>query len=162
MEGLTTMVVKIPFALITLSSSLSMVAANCAHGTSLFPRLPNVTVSAFSYTGLSGPLNWLGLNEIANKACDIGTQQSPIVLNGSIPQIPGTSIIFVPQDYPNGAKFENLGTNLEVVVNGSMVDLVTGTNYSLAQFHFHTPAEHRVEEEFFAMEMHWVFESAGE
>jgi carbonic anhydrase len=154
--------VEMHLILIALSSLLSTIAANCAHGTSLFPRLPNVTVNTFSYDGITGPLNWLALNETANKACDVGTQQSPIVLNGSIPQVPGSSIIFSPEDYPDGAKFENLGTNLEVVVNGSMVDTATGTSYTLAQFHFHIPAEHRVEEEFFAMEMHWVFESAGE
>ncbi len=32
------------------------VVANCAHGTSAFPRLPNVTVSTFGYDALKGPL----------------------------------------------------------------------------------------------------------
>jgi carbonic anhydrase len=34
-------------------------------------------------------------------------------------------------------------------------------SYSVAQFHFHTPAEHRVNDDFYPMEMHWVFESEG-
>jgi len=64
-------------------------------------------------------------------------------------------------DYPCGAEFENLGTNVEVVVNGTLVDGNSNTTFKLAQFHFHTPAEHRVNSEFYPMEMHWVFESDG-
>jgi carbonic anhydrase len=33
--------------------------------------------------------------------------------------------------------------------------------YDLAQFHFHTPREHRVNEEIYMMELHFVFEAAG-
>jgi carbonic anhydrase len=87
--------------------------------------------------------------------------QSPIDIGNSS----GTSIasgksirLSIP-DYPNGAKFENLGTNVEVIANGTLVD--GGKTYALAQFHFHTPGEHRVNNEFYPMEMHFVFEAAG-
>jgi carbonic anhydrase len=147
--------------LLALLALLGETAANCAYGTSLFPRLANVPVSDFSYDGLSGPLNWYGLNETANSACDKGTQQSPIVIDCTIPIVPAASVTWTVDDYPSGAEFENLGTNVEVVVNGSLIDNTSGTSYSLAQFHFHTPAEHRVNNVFYPMEMHWVFESAG-
>jgi carbonic anhydrase len=148
--------------LIPLSAIVGTASANCAYGTSSFPREAQVPVSKFSYDALGGPLNWYGLNETANYACDNGTHQSPIVIDGSISVVPGSSITsFAAANYPEGAEFENLGTNVEVVVNGTLVDGNSGTNYSLAQFHFHTPAEHRINDEFYPMEMHWVFESAG-
>src|ERR1700761_4797924 len=93
-------------------------AANCAYGTSLFPRLPNVNVSTFGYDGLVGPLNWYGLNKTAQYARDNGTIQSPIILSSNISTVQGSSINWTVPNYPQGAKFENLGTNVEVVVNG--------------------------------------------
>ncbi|OCT51309.1 carbonate dehydratase [Cladophialophora carrionii] len=151
------------FASLFLTSLIAVakVAANCAHGTSAFPRLPNVTVSTFGYDALKGPLNWYGLNKTANVACEKGTTQSPIVIDASISTVPGSTLKWTVPDYPDGAEFENLGTNVEVIVNGSLVDSDSGVSYSLAQFHFHTPAEHRLEDEFYPMEMHWVFESEG-
>jgi len=137
------------------------VTANCAYGTSAFPRLPQVPVSKFGYDGLKGPLNWFGLNETANSMCAKGSNQSPIVIDSTISVVAGSSISsFTVPDYPNGAKFENLGTNVEVVVNGSLVDGNDGITYKLSQFHFHTPAEHRVADVYYPMEMHWVLQSS--
>jgi hypothetical protein len=146
---------------LVVAAFIGKVVANCAHGTSAFPRLPNISVSTFGYDALRGPLNWYGLNKTANIACEKGTNQSPIVVNSTISTVQGSTLNWTVQDYPDGAEFENLGTNVEVVVNGSLVDMISGISYSLAQFHFHTPAEHRVNDEFYPMEMHWVFESEG-
>lgn len=133
----------------------------CSYGTSHFPRLPSVPVNKFSYVGLSGPLNWYGLNQTANALCALGKNQSPIDIgNSSMTYVAkGNSIQLNIPEYPSGAKFENLGTNVEVVVNGSLVD--ASKTYALAQFHFHTPSEHRVDDEHYPMEMHLVFEAAG-
>ena len=144
-----------------IAALLHDVVANCAYGTSSFPRLPNVNVSTFGYDALKGPLNWFGLNTTANVLCETGSTQSPIVINSTISTVNGSTLNWAAQDYPDGAEFENIGTNIEVVVNGSLVDSNSGTSYKLAQFHFHTPAEHRVNNEFFPLEMHWVFESDG-
>ena len=144
---------------VVLAALVGTASANCALGTSLFPRLANVTVLGFGYDELMGPLNWFGLNETANSMCAHGQQQSPIVLNSSIPTISGSAVSWTVPDYPNGAVFENPGTNVLVMVNGSLV--LNGTTFSLAQFHFHTPSEHRIDGEFYPMEMHWVFESEG-
>lgn len=55
------------------------------------------------------------------------------------------------------AKLENLGTTLEVPVTGSTT--IAGVQYNLKQFHFHTPSEHRIFEEYYPLEMHLVHEA---
>lgn len=55
-------------------------------------------------------------------------------------------------------RLENLGTTLEVPVTGKTT--VAGVEYRLKQFHFHTPSEHRIFEEYYPLEMHMVHESA--
>jgi hypothetical protein len=68
----------------------------------------------------------------------------------------GTLPFAVPSVY--GAKFENLGSGLEVdMPNGSLT--ANGTTFPFAQFHFHTPSEHRVNEEYYPMECHFVFQA---
>jgi carbonic anhydrase len=53
-----------------------------------------------------------------------------------------------------------MGSGMEVVMpNGTLV--VNGTTYPLAQFHFHTPSEHRINNEYFQMECHFVFETSS-
>jgi carbonic anhydrase len=46
-----------------------------------------------------------------------------------------------------------------VIVNGTAT--FDGTDYALKQFHFHTPSEHRIDEEYFPLEMHMVHEATG-
>ena len=150
-------------ALLSAASLIATVSANCAYGTSLFPRREQVTVSTWGYDALKGPLNWYGLNKTANYACDKGSYQSPIVIDSTVSVLSASTITnFSVPTYPCGAEFENLGTNVEVVVNGTLVDGNSNTTFKLAQFHFHTPAEHRINRELYPMEMHWVFQSDGE
>lgn len=142
--------------------ALSLVApalAACDYGTHLYPREHIVPVSTFGYTGLTGPLNWYSLNKTANKLCATGEHQSPINLDSSISTIKGSSISFSVDSYPFGAELENLGSTVEVPVNGTLK--ANGKTYSLAQFHFHTPSEHRVNSEYFPMEAHFVFSTPG-
>jgi len=151
--------VRLAPAAVALCCTGSALAA-CNYGTSYFPREPNVTVRDFGYTGLNGPLNWYDLNKTANKLCATGSRQSPININASIPAPPGSSVSFEVDSYPHGALFENLGVTVEVPANGTLV--ADNKTYSLAQFHFHTPSEHRIQLEYFLMEAHFVFEAAGE
>jgi carbonic anhydrase len=149
--------------LVLAASLMASVSANCAYGTSAFPRKAQVTVDTFGYDALKGPLNWYGLNETANYACATGSRQSPIVIDSTISVFNASTVTnFTVQDYPSGATFENLGATVEVVVNGTLVDAISNTTFKLAQFHFHTPSEHRVDSEFYPMEMHWVLESDGQ
>jgi carbonic anhydrase len=149
------------YQILTVSALLECANSACNYRTSHFPALPSAPVNKFSYVGLSGPLNWYGLNKTANVLCSTGMYQSPIDIGNSsgTSVASGTSIQLSIPDYPDGAKFENLGTNVEVIANGTLVD--GGKTYALAQFHFHTPGEHRVNNELYPMEMHFVFEAAG-
>ncbi|EJD34060.1 carbonic anhydrase [Auricularia subglabra TFB-10046 SS5] len=51
-----------------------------------------------------------------------------------------------------------LGTTLETIVNGTTV--FECATFELKQFHLHTPSEHRVNKEYFPLEMHMVHEVA--
>jgi carbonic anhydrase len=139
-----------------------LLAASLASASHLSGRAADGTVkaNAFNYTDLGGPLNWYGLNTTANSACSKGSHQSPIdIMTQDIEYTSNGSTKFeVPSVY--GARFENLGSGLEVVMaNGSLT--ANGTTFPLAQFHFHTPSEHRVNEEYFPMECHFVFQTKG-
>jgi carbonic anhydrase len=141
---------------------LTAVSASCLHGTSLLPRSADGTVdiNSFNYTDLGGPLNWYGLDSSANSACSKGKRQSPInIVTDDIDYAAANSVHFnIPS--ADNMKFENLGSGLEVVLtNGSLVTK-TGS-YELAQFHFHTPSEHRINDEYYPMEAHFVFENSG-
>ena len=146
--------------LILIAPFCVKVSASCAYGTSDFPRQERMAVSAFGYDALQGPLNWYGLNETENSLCDMGKRQSPIVLNATVPIMNGSSLNISIEDYPKGAEFENIGTSLEVFVNGTLN--VNSKIFKLAQFHFHTPSEHRLTGEYYPMEVHFVFQSSGE
>ncbi|ERS95377.1 hypothetical protein HMPREF1624_08255 [Sporothrix schenckii ATCC 58251] len=141
------------------AASLSAASASCLSGTKLAARAADgtVAVSKFNYTGAGGPLNWYSLNTSANSACSRGKFQSPIdIVTQAIGYASTASLNFsVPA--VASAKFENLGTNVEVVINGTLV--TSNLTYALAQFHFHTPSEHRIDEEYFPLEAHFVFES---
>jgi carbonic anhydrase len=57
------------------------------------------------------------------------------------------------------AEFENLGTTVEVIANGTTE--FGNKTFNLKQFHFHSPSEHRINEEYFPLEMHMVHQAAG-
>lgn len=143
-------------ALVLATSALS-VSANCIHGTSLFARSEGkVDVSKFGYSGSQGPLNWAGLDP-ANSACRASKVQSPIVLDHSISKAKSAPKVEIPN--VEEAEFGNLGTTLEVVVSGKTT--FEGIEFELKQFHLHTPSEHRINEEYFPLEMHMVHQAAG-
>ncbi len=138
---------------LALSTLLSLAVANCGHG--LFPRDAH---GSFGFNSDNGPISWYGLNKSKNYACALGTKQSPINITPGLRGLNtvwGSSINFTVEAYPNGAWLENLGTTLEVNANGTLDR--DGTTYKLAQFHFHTPSEHRIESEYYPMEVHFVF-----
>ncbi|WYZ39674.1 hypothetical protein EsH8_IV_000015 [Colletotrichum jinshuiense] len=140
-------------------SLIPAAAAFCHHGTSLFKRdeLFKRADGVFGFDGLNGPLNWHSLTT-NNSACALGRNQSPInVKNDNTKQVKGSSITFSPEQHPEGAQLENLSGFLEVRANGTMEN--GGKTYSLRQFHFHTPSEHRINGEHFPIEVHFVWEA---
>lgn len=50
--------------------------------------------------------------------------------------------------------FENLGSTIEVLANGTTN--FEGTDFRLVQFHMHTPSEHHIDGEYYPLELHMV------
>ncbi|KAK2873754.1 hypothetical protein FQN49_002100 [Arthroderma sp. PD_2] len=141
---------------------ITSVSASCLWRTTLDPYYltseGHVSVASFNYTGMGGPLHWVGLNPTANWECGYGLTQSPIVIDSQAIQIAAKGSVKVDIPTARMADFENLGSTVEVVASGKL--RVRNKVYRLVQFHFHTPSEHRVDEEYSPMEVHFVFQSA--
>ncbi|KAI5778742.1 alpha carbonic anhydrase [Geopyxis carbonaria] len=162
--------------LILIAGALAHTAhGSCIHGTSLHRRAEGaVEISNFGYTGLLGPQNWASL-ATENLKCSTGTTQSPINIepsnaavrlvtaaaNSTSPTNTTAAAVTLAVDIPSveSAEFENLGTTVEVIVNGTTT--LNGAAFALAQFHFHTPSEHRIAREYFPLELHMVHESTS-
>jgi carbonic anhydrase len=143
-----------------LAAYASGALASCAYGTSLMPRAAEVKVNTFGYTGAIGPANWHLLDASANSLCTVGAHQTPLnMIKDVFSVIPAADIALDIPDFTEGTEFENLGTTVEVIAKGGNMTF-DGTNFSLAQFHFHLPSEHLDNGLSMAMEMHMVWESA--
>ncbi|MBU6270168.1 MAG: carbonic anhydrase family protein [Betaproteobacteria bacterium] len=106
----------------------------------------------WSYSGNGGPENWWRLKpEFAR--CAEGARQSPINIRG------GIQVDLEP------IRFEYRASAFSVIDNGHTVQVTTspgntlsvmGRRYELVQFHFHRPAEERVDGRVFDMVAHLV------
>ncbi|TFL02089.1 alpha carbonic anhydrase [Pterulicium gracile] len=144
-------------ALSLLLPLVATVSASCIHGTTFHRRSSNVPVADYSFTGPTGPLKWATLKpEYA--LCATGKRQSPINIDSTISVAQRT----VVASFPNvaDAEFANLGNTLEVVVDGTTT--FGQKAYTLKQYHFHTPSEHRIAEEYYPLELHMVHQAADE
>ena len=56
--------------------------------------------------------------------------------------------------------FENLGSTIEVLANGTTS--FEGTDYRLVQFHMHTPSEHHIDGEYYPLEIHMVHQGIAD
>jgi len=150
-----------PLLLVAILVHISPVFASCGRGLAFVEPFQSdnhgrVAIPSFSYNVTSGPLTWHNLNT-TNFLCGNGTHQSPILLDSTSALAPsGTIKLIIPE--ASNVEFENLGTNVEVVMNGTLE--VANSTWRLAQFHFHTPSEHRVDLKHFDSEMHMVFSAA--
>lgn len=120
----------------------------------------HVPVSTFNYTGEGGPLHWTGLNPIANWQCGYDSTQSPIAIDSQTIRYARKGTVKIDIPTARMADFENLGSTVEVPASGKLT--VKGKVYNLVQFHFHTPSEHRIDEEYSPMEIHFVFQRGKE
>lgn len=160
----------------------STATATCLHGLSMFKRAAGaengtVEVSEFGYGPENGPFNWASL-AVENEACKAGTNQSPINIgtedlpgnltrrdviihkracvnettsDASVGAATGRPVVDIPEQ---PVEFVNLGTTIEVVVNGTTK--FNGADFRLRQFHMHTPSEHHINDEYFPLEVHMV------
>jgi carbonic anhydrase len=144
-------------------SQIYSASASCMHNTNLHRRATEedgktVKLPNFSYEGLTGPTNWQAI-DAENTQCAAGLKQSPI--NIKTAEITKTKPGDVRMDIPAGQEmtFENLGTNVEVLVEGTT--MVGEKKFKLKQFHYHTPSEHKIDEEYYPVEVHMVHEAEG-
>lgn len=111
----------------------------------------------WGYEGAGAPERWGSLDP-AFAVCETGTRQSPIdLVNATRADLPDLSF-----DYDAAPlHIENKGHTVQVnYPAGSTID-VGGTRYELLQFHFHTPAEHRIAGRELPAELHLVHRSAS-
>lgn len=108
----------------------------------------------WSYEGEYGPENWAGVKPEFN-ACAIGKRQSPVHIQetGTL-QGPAEPLQF---DYrPSGGSVVNNGHTIQVDLEPGNTLSVRGSTYQLLQFHFHHPAEEKVNYKGFSMVAHLV------
>ncbi|KAF2966928.1 hypothetical protein GQX73_g6659 [Xylaria multiplex] len=150
----------LPKTILLLAAVITPVFGFCGARTHLDRRAEGETVpvATFGYFGLGGPLMWHQLSP-ENSACSTGTNQSPInMVAGSFTLTPASNLTVTLPDTVPEAEFENLGSTIEVVMEGLGGTLeLNGLEYELLQFHFHHPSEHVDNGVSMPMEMHMVF-----
>lgn len=104
----------------------------------------------WGYAGDIGPEHWAELKP-EFRQCGIGTRQSPIDIRDSI-KVDLTPIGFSYK--PSGFSVIDTGRTLQVnMAAGNQLE-VMGKRYALQQFHFHRPAEERINGRSFEMSAH--------
>lgn len=106
----------------------------------------------WSYEGGNGPAKWGDL-DAANKACAIGSQQSPIDIDHPIKsQLPALKL-----SWPKSADtIVNNGHTIQLNFAEGGTLLLGDTKYKLLQVHFHRPSEHTIAGKSYPMEAHFV------
>ncbi|KAG9231917.1 putative carbonic anhydrase [Amylocarpus encephaloides] len=154
-----------------LNLFIESTTASCGHGTSLARRkvhqkrslsgepVKHVEVGNFGYLGVNGPTNWQAI-ATENSVCKTSKVQSPIDINSASATLVEAGKLQLNFPEVEAAEFENLGTTIEVVMEGKNASTtVDGKTFELKQFHFHTPGEHTIDGEYFPLEMHMVHEA---
>lgn len=112
----------------------------------------------WSYGGAGNPTRWAELSE-EYAVCETGNSQSPVdIATQSQRQENSNSIEFNYKAMPLAVT--NNGHTIQVnYPQGSSIN-IAGKEYQLLQFHFHTPSEHTVDENAYAMELHLVHKNS--
>jgi carbonic anhydrase len=108
----------------------------------------------WDYEGEHGPDHWGGMKPEFN-ACAIGKRQTPIHIQ-STDAVPGPAEPIEFHYSGSGGSVVNNGHTIQVDPMGHNWIKVRGSVYTLVQFHFHHPAEEKVNYKGFAMVAHLV------
>jgi carbonic anhydrase len=111
----------------------------------------------WAYDGEAGPQAWARLKP-EFQACASGRRQSPIHIEESA-TLPGPAEPLQLGYRPSTGSVVNNGHTIQVDLEGDNTLTVRGTTYRLVQFHFHHPAEEKVNHKGFAMVVHLVHKS---
>ncbi|KAA3463970.1 alpha carbonic anhydrase 1, chloroplastic [Gossypium australe] len=115
---------------------------------------------ASAIDGHNGPDRWGKLNPTFSP-CSTGKRQSPINIQRNL-TVHNKLLKPLTRNYKSvNATLVNRGYSVGVFFEESPGDLwINGKNYSLQQFHWHLPAEHHIEGQRFAAELHMVHRAA--
>ncbi len=109
----------------------------------------------WSYEGEDGPAHW---GQLADEylMCSQGSNQSPVDLVADVhAELPVLEFEYFSQSLID--EVNNGHTIQQNVKPGSFLRIpVRGLSVELKQFHFHSPSEHTIDGESFAMELHFV------
>lgn len=117
------------------------------------------TDAHWAYEGQNGPESWATLAP-ENKTCATGKRQSPIpIQDGDTFALAGMENIGF-EYRPSPASIIHNGHTLQVDMQGDNRLRVRGSEYRLVQFHFHHPAEERINNRSFDLVAHLVHRGA--
>jgi carbonic anhydrase len=116
------------------------------------PTLAQVLTPEWGYEGAINPTKW-GKIDRDFATCELGGDQSPIDITGTVTGQP-IQIAFNYQSSP--MTVVNNGYNILVNYAPGNTISIDGAEYTLLQFHFHTPSEHQIGGKAAAMELHFV------
>ena len=108
----------------------------------------------WTYDGDTGPQNWGSMKPDFN-TCDTGQRQSPVHIMETN-AMPGPAEVLRFDYRPSGGSVVNNGHTIQVDLQGDNTLYVRGSAYKLVQFHFHHPAEEKVNYKGFSMVAHLV------
>ncbi len=109
----------------------------------------------WSYSGADGPDRWASLSN-AFATCGSGREQSPIDLTAATPQ----DLVNPQTSYQaTGASIVDDGQTVRVDLQPGSSMLLDGVPYALDGFHFHSPSEHTVDGNSYAVELHLVHQA---
>ena len=111
----------------------------------------SVELNSWDYVPSNGPVNWPEFP--GNEECGNGTSQSPIMLNSDIDQAPAGSLSYDANK--TEGEIENKGSSIDITGAAGTLK-VADDAYELINYHFHTPSEHRLNKEYYPVEMHMV------
>ncbi|GAB4569267.1 MAG: carbonic anhydrase family protein [Haliangiales bacterium] len=131
-----------------LSLATLLVASGCALDADSSAAMDSSFISDVQ----SSPVSY---EAASTDICETGQEQSPIALN-SLLSLP---LNLTPPSFSYNAtplSMRNTGKTIEFAYEPGSYASDGGVNYSLAQFHFHTPSEHTIDGNSFPLEMHLV------
>lgn len=111
----------------------------------------------WSYEGANGPDHW-GDIDAASKVCSAGSQQSPVDIGSSIKaQLPPLQIAWRKK----ADTIVNNGHTIQLNLEQGSTLKIGKDDYTLLQFHFHHPSEHKIAGKSYPMEVHFVHRNSA-
>jgi len=117
----------------------------------------------FGYGGVEGPCYWDSLDPAYSACSGSGGQESPIDLPSNLEQRhkQGLDLRFHETEGKRYSYLSDGETLKFLVANDMSVFTVDGEEFTLRQFHYHSPSEHHIDGHYFPLEQHMVFQAAN-